>query len=70
MLQCLWDEFNATFVLDHLLDVKKLGKLAKLHQIRFVGDSQEKFDQSIVLASTLTHSRKLKFNPPDLATTL
>ncbi|KAH0658001.1 hypothetical protein KY289_026749 [Solanum tuberosum] len=65
---------------------QKLGELAKLHQIGSVANYQEKFEQLISRAGTLTQSQKIELyisglvdyiaievelhNPPDLATTM
>ncbi|KAH0706378.1 hypothetical protein KY285_010880 [Solanum tuberosum] len=49
---------------------QKLGELAKLRQIGSVSDYQEKFEQLISQAGTLTQSQKIELYISDLATTM
>ncbi|KAH0661620.1 hypothetical protein KY284_026551 [Solanum tuberosum] len=83
-----WDEFKRYCNLRFGPPIRsqKLGELAKLHQIGSVADYQEKFEQLISRAGTLTQSQKIELyisgladyiaievelhNPPDLATTM
>ncbi|KAH0775799.1 hypothetical protein KY290_007210 [Solanum tuberosum] len=88
MPQCTWDEFKRQCNLHFGPSIRsqKLGELAKLCQIGSVADYQEKFEQLISQAGTLTQAQKIELyisgladyiaievelhNPPDLATAM